>query len=393
MRTAWVCIGALVIGCGGATATGGAESGESTGGRAQGGVGQSQGTQQGGARVDSDYVIGEIPRTSSRATGASAAPSRGGAAATEPPALGGLGATTNGSRTSVGSAAAPGGMLKTGGASSTAVVTRADGGAPTTKGGASSGGTNTGGSFVGGSPSGGTGNRSFAGGSSLAGAIDPCSLPGAHCTVGNPWPECAQRGGACVAVSSSSGECPDGSYNPFSRDIYCPAAFIGRCCVPNGSVGSPCTGSDSCGAGSACWPEAAHYPPGGVCGHACYASSCPSYGTCITVPWSAAPSVCLVTCTESRYCRTGQSCQAFSQTIGRGEIVYACWSPGSPTGKGLGEVCEHDGECLSYYCRPDAERTRRCSAPCDASKRCLSGYTCVTDPTCSSTQCDSCFPE
>lgn len=101
--------------------------------------------------------------------------------------------------------------------------------------------------------------------------------------------ECEQRGGACVSVSSSSGKCPKGSYNPFSADTYCPASFIGHCCVPEGDIGSPCDPTKACRVG-ACWPEAAHYPAGGVCGHACDADNCPSYGTCLTVVWSAAPS-------------------------------------------------------------------------------------------------------
>lgn len=276
----------------------------------------------------------------------------------------------------------------TGGSSSTSLGSRA-GGARATAGGASTSVFANGGSLSG---SGGTAQlRSFAGSPSQAGAIDPCSLPGAHCTPSSiAWTECTQRGGACVSVSSGSGQCPAGSYNPFSAETYCPASFIGRCCVPEGDVGSPCDPSKLCRAG-ACWPEAAHFPSGGVCGQSCSADDCPSYGTCIAVLWSAAPSVCLVACTESRFCRTGQSCQAFSKQYGGAEITYACWSPGSPTGKGLGESCESDGECLSYYCRPDSTGARQCSAPCDASRKCLSGYTCVTDPACSGAACDFCF--
>lgn len=244
----------------------------------------------------------------------------------------------------------------------------------------------------GGSPSGGTATTlSFAGSASQAGTIDPCSLPGAHCGVTSlAWTECTQRGGVCVGVSSSAGQCPAGSYNPFSANTYCPASFIGRCCVPEGDIGSPCDPSRACRTG-ACWPEAARYPAGGVCSSACYTNNCPAYGTCIAVPWSAAPSVCLVTCTEDRFCRAGQSCQAFSKQFGGGEFVYACWSSESPTGKVLGESCERDGECLSYYCRPDSARALRCTAPCDASKPCLSGYACVNDPACSTGQCDFCF--
>src|SRR5512133_159382 len=401
MRTGWAIISALVmgIGCGGATATGDAEPGGPTGGRNQGGASaQSQGPQKGGTQAGSDHVQGDPRPTAVGGTsGASGVLPSGGSGITtalRATATGGSMATTGGTRANGGSTVTTGGIRANGGSSWTSVVIRADGGAPKTTGGASTGGFASGGSLFGGSPNGGTGNRNFAGDSSLAGAIDPCSLPGAHCTPGrDDWPECTQRGGACVGMSSSSGECPDGSYNPFSKDTYCPASFIGHCCVPNGDVGSPCGDSSWCRDGGACWSEAAHYPSGGVCGHACNAESCPSYGTCITVPWSAAPSVCMVACTESRFCRAGQSCQAFSKKYGGGEIAYACWFTGSPTGKGLGDECARDSGCLSYYCRPDAAGTRRCSAPCDASNPCLSGYTCVTDPTCSGTQCDFCFPK
>lgn len=307
--------------------------------------------------------------------------------------------TLGGTRDFGGSTATMGGAWSSGGSAVTTGSVRASGGSVTSLGSRAGGAPATsgrgfqGGSASAGSPSGGTDtNRNLAGSPSQAGAIDPCSLPGAYCPQASlVWTECRQRGGACVTVSHGSDECPAGSYNPFAANTYCPTGFMGRCCVPEGDTGSPCDPSKACRTG-ACWPEAAHYPSGGVCGHICGADDCPSHGTCLAVGWSAAPNVCLVTCADSQFCRTGQSCQAFSRKFGGGEIAYGCWSPGSPTGKGLGESCDSDSQCLSYYCRPDSTGARRCSAPCDASTKCLRGYTCVTDPACSGTQCDFCFP-
>jgi hypothetical protein len=355
MSTAWAILGTLVIGCGGATASGNAEPGESTEGRHQNTTdGKSWSSLSGGSSGS-----------------------------------GALG-TMGGSQLFRGSTGPGGGTRAFGNSASTMRTAQSAGGLPSSSSRAvgaapmTSGGASTTIAF-GGSPS------NSAGSPSQAGAIDPCSLSGAHCTpTSPPWTECMQRGGACVVVSSSLGQCPAGSYNPFSANTYCPASFIGRCCVPDGDVGSPCDQSKACRTG-ACWPEAARYPLGGVCGQACSADNCPAYGTCITVPWSAAPSVCLVACTEDRFCRAGQSCQAFSRQFGGGEITYACWSSESPTGKVLGESCARDSECLSYYCRPDSTGASRCSAPCSASKPCLNGYACVNDPACSTGECDFCF--
>jgi hypothetical protein len=204
MRTAWAMVAMLVIGCGGATVSGSSEQAEATGGRTEGVTdGESRVPPAGGSRGSTDL------------------------------------ARTGGTRALESSSVLTGGTRASGGSSTTLRSAQSEGGTPTTSVG---GRTNVGGSMTaggrstafagGGSSSGGTtANRSVAGSHSQAGAIDPCSLPGAHCTS-IPWPECAQLGGACVRVSSSSGQCPTGSYNAFSANIYCPAAFIGRCCVP-----------------------------------------------------------------------------------------------------------------------------------------------------------------
>lgn len=203
MRTGWAIVGTLVIGCGGATVSGSSEPGEATGGRTEGATGgESRVPHASGSRASTDFA-----RT-------------GGTRALESSI-----AATGGTRASGGSATTLGSPQVAGGPPSTSV-----GGRGNTDGSMPAGGRSTG-IAGGGSSRGGTTAQPSVAGSPSQGAIDPCSLPGAYCTS-IPWLECTQRGGACVGVSSSSGQCPAGSYNPFPTNIYCPAAFIGRCCVP-----------------------------------------------------------------------------------------------------------------------------------------------------------------
>jgi hypothetical protein len=245
-------------------------------------------------------------------------------------------------------------------------------------GGTAAGGVSTGGSSLGGVATGG----SSVGGYGQDGSVEPDAW--------NPWPACTARGGACVFMDLDQ-SCPQGTYNPFSDTTLCPTGSYSRCCVPTGRLGSPCDASNPCTQGG-CLSETANYPPGGVCDFACGGDNCPAWGVCVPVFWSEAPSVCLVACTSSSLCREGQSCQAFAKTWGGGETTYACWRPGSPDGKGLGDLCDSDGYCLSLLCRPDPTQTNRCSATCDDAHRCLTGFACVPEAGCSTPGCGLCFP-
>jgi hypothetical protein len=241
----------------------------------------------------------------------------------------------------------------------------------------------------GGSPSSG---GSKAVGSSLGTRVDPCSLPGAFCAVGpEPWAECGQRGGACLNMTSTSSQCPSGTYNPFA-DRYCPTGARSRCCVPTGDLGSPCDASNPC-EGRECLNDASNYPIGGVCASGCSQDDCPASGVCVAMVGSQAPGLCLVACTNDWQCRNGQNCQAFPSTpITSAVARYACWAKESPYGKGLGDLCSGNSDCLSQHCRPDPAGTNRCTARCNAANPCLTGFKCETDLTCSSTICGLCFP-
>jgi hypothetical protein len=266
----------------------------------------------------------------------------------------------------------------------------ASGGAPS--GGASLGGTHTGGFSTGGFPSGGSPLGGTAtGGYSLGGVATGGSPVGGYGPdAWDPWPTCTERGGTCVFMGLGE-KCLAGSYNPFSDSTLCPTDSYSRCCVPTGGVGSPCDASSPCREGG-CLPEASHYPPGGVCSFICATNNCPPWGVCVPVMWSQAPSSCLISCTESALCREGQSCQAFATSFNGGQTTYACWRPGSPTGKGLGDPCDTNSSCLSWLCRPDPAGTNRCSASCDDTHRCLSGFACVPDTACSTAGCGFCLP-
>lgn len=146
-------------------------------------------------------------------------------------------------------------------------------------------------------------------------------------------------------------------------------------------------------AGRACLTEALNYPEGGVCASLCNGDDCPASGVCVAVPWSQAPGMCLIACTNDWQCRAGQTCQAFPPPYLTGEVVrYACWTKERPDGKGLGDLCTSNLNCLSQLCRPDAAKINRCSARCNAANPCLTGFKCETDPTCSSMDCGMCFP-
>jgi len=357
MRNELVVVVGFVAGCGGAVATGVSGSG----GAASGGR-----TSAGGATSGHSSVVSA---------------SYGGVAGGQP--------GTVGSHVPTGGNSPKGGSTATGGSSPNSGSTTTGGISPIGGASASGGASATGGISGGGSASSG-GN--VAGGSTQVGRINPCSLPRAYCATGpEPWQACGQRGGACVMMSSASIKCPDGTYNPFA-DGYCPTGAISRCCVPIGDLGSPCDASNPCD-GNGCLPEMSHYPLGGVCASACSRDDCPASGVCVAVPWSQAPGMCLLACTNDRDCRAGQSCQAFPSGTSVGAIGrYACWAPGRPEGKGLGDLCSRDIDCLSTQCRPDSTGINRCSARCNATYPCLTGFKCQTDPTCSSMDCGLCFP-
>jgi hypothetical protein len=48
----------------------------------------------------------------------------------------------------------------------------------------------------------------------------------------------------------------------------------------------------------------------------------------------------------------------------------------TPSGKGLGETCAQDGDCLSKACRDQGDGTKVCTAACSDASACADGYEC-----------------
>jgi hypothetical protein len=209
---------------------------------------------------------------------------------------------------------------------------------------------------------------------------------------------CEARGGTCEPVADLSTACPDGFYDPFSGDlVFCSTAPVERCCVPEGGVGSPCGATEDC-VDLGCLGEASGYPTGGVCSGACepLQQSCPEFAECLTVFFSAAMGVCMVSCQGDEWCREGWSCQAFPKDpfAAEKDTTYVCWETGiGMSMAGLGEPCEIHDDCLSLYCLTDpADLEDRCTSVCDDSRPCLAGFHCEPLDGCPTPGCGTCFP-
>jgi len=147
-----------------------------------------------------------------------------------------------------------------------------------------------------------------------------------------------------------------------------------------------------------CLGEASGYPTGGVCTGACepLEQDCPQFAECLTVFFSAAMGVCMVSCQGDEWCREGWSCQAFPKNpfAAEKDTTYVCWETGiGMSMAGLGEPCEIHDDCLSLYCLTDpADLIDRCTSVCDDSRPCLAGFHCEPGDGCATPGCGTCFP-
>jgi hypothetical protein len=284
---------------------------------------------------------------------------------------------------------------ETGTDSSTAGDESADGGG--TDGGATDGGGSDGGGTggeTGGTTTSGAGSTGGSGGGTGTGTgADTGTDTGADNSA-----VCEARGGTCEPVADLSTPCPDGFYDPFSGGLaFCRTAPVERCCVPEGGVGSPCGVTEDC-VDLGCLSEGSGYPTGGVCSGACepLQQNCPEFAECLTVFFSAAMGVCMVSCQGDEWCREGWSCQAFPKNpfAAEKDTTYVCWETGiGMSMAGLGEPCATHDDCLSLYCLADpADSVDRCTSVCDDARPCLAGFHCEPQVGCPTPGCGTCFP-
>lgn len=230
---------------------------------------------------------------------------------------------------------------------------------------------------------------------------DASDLPDAAETSEGPYPQCTARGGQCHWVATVTANCPPGTYPPFTGSMrFCPTNALGICCVPEKTGGAPCSSEADC-TQSSCLRESSGYPPGGVCTMGicnpdAASTTCASWQTCLTVSFSQAPAVCMISCDRDESCREGWSCQALPKkpfVTGSRTTVNVCWAPVGGS-KGLGELCGADGECLSSNCLQDPKSQQlRCSASCGVQSPCVAGYECRGLSGCAAPPCDFCFPK